>query len=267
METGSSTLSISQEYDPIIVLPGRAIKNRIPGIYPDLPTKEKAKNNISILHACKLLKCYQNNEPSINALVLDGKKMRTTHTLTKLGKKLNNINIVEYNNETYERMLYAKKLNPKIQIYNCHIKEYIDSLNDCYTNVAYFDIMSTFFTSEKSFGSDIIINKFLRDSLCDEIILAATFCLRTSVSQSHQIQQKKIMILLQKIFEINGFKYKSLISDKNLRYKGQNTGNRSMMFVLFFLFKDKDKDDKDDKEEVITKKYEENNKDRYIDLY
>ena len=264
METGSSTLSISQEYDPIIVLPGRAIKNRIPGIYPDLPTKEKAKNNISILHACKLLKCYQNNEPSINALVLDGKKMRTTHTLTKLGKKLNNINIVEYNNETYERMLYAKKLNPKIQIYNCHIKEYIDSLNDGYTNVAYFDIMSTFFTSEKSFGSDIIINKFLRDSLCDEIILAATFCLRNSVSQSHQIQQKKIMILLQKIFEINGFKYKSLISEKNLRYKGQNTGNRSMMFVLFFLYKDKDKDDKDD---VITKKYEENNKDRYIDLY
>jgi len=40
-----------------------------------------------------------------------------------------------------------------------------------------------------------------------------------------------------------------------LRYKGQNTGNRSMMFVLFFLYKDKDKDDKDD---VITKKYEEN---------
>ena len=256
METGSSTLSISQEYDPIIVLPGRAIKNRIPGIYPDLPTKEKAKNNISILHACKLLKCYQSPEPSINALVLDGKKMRTTHTLTRLGKKLNNINIVEYNNETYERMLYAKKLNPKIQIYNCHIKEYIDSLNDCYTNVAYFDIMSTFFTSEKSFGSDIIINKFLKDSLCDEIILAATFCLRNSVSQSHQIQQKKIMILLQKIFEINGFKHKSLISDKNLRYKGQNTGNKSMMFVLFFLYRDN-----------ITNNYEKDEKDKFIDLY
>ena len=160
METGSSTLEVSQEYDPIIVLPGRAIKNRIPGIYPDLPTKEKAKNNISILHACKLLKCYYNQEPSINALVLDGKKMRTTNTLTKLGNKLNNITIVEYNNATYEKMLSAKKLNPRIQIYNCHIKEYIDSLNNCFTNVAYFDIMSTFFTSEKSFGSDIIINKF-----------------------------------------------------------------------------------------------------------
>ena len=255
METGSSTLSVSQEYDPIIVLPGRAGKNRIPGIYPDLPTKEKAKNNISILHACKLLKCYYSDEPSINALVLDGKKMRTTHTLTRLGNKLNNITIVEYNNDTYEKMLYAKKLNPRIQIYNCHIKDYIDSLNNSYTNVAYFDIMSTFFTSEKSFGSDIIINKFLRDSLCDEIILAATFCLRNSVSQSHQIQQKKIMILLQKIFEINGFKYKSLISDKNLRYKGQNTGNRSMMFVLFFLYRD------------FKFKYEDNKNDKYIDLY
>ena len=257
METGSSTLEVSQEYDPIIVLPGRAIKNRIPGIYPDLPTKEKAKNNISILHACKLLKCYYNQEPSINALVLDGKKMRTTNTLSKLGNKLNNITIVEYNNATYEKMLSAKKLNPRIQIYNCHIKEYIDSLNNCFTNVAYFDIMSTFFTSEKSFGSDIIINKFLKDSLCDEIILAATFCLRNSISQSHQIQQKKIMILLQKIFEINGFKYKSLISDKNLRYKGQNTGNRSMMFVLFFLYKDN----------IINLKEDQNDKDKYIDLY
>ena len=255
METGSSTLSVSQEYDPIIVLPGRANKNRIPGIYPDLPTKEKAKNNISILHACKLLKCYYNQDPSINALVLDGKKMRTTNTLTRLGNKLNNITIVEYNNATYEKMLHAKKLNPRIQIYNCHIKEYIDSLNNCYTNVAYFDIMSTFFTSEKSFGSDIIINKFLKDSLCDEIVLAATFCLRNSVSQSHQIQQKKIMILLQKIFEINGFNYKSLISDKNLRYKGQNTGNRSMMFVLFFLYKDN------------KINFERDKKDKFIDLY
>ena len=55
METGSTTSSYNQEYHPIIVIPGREIKNRIPGEYPDLPTKEKAKNNISILHACKLI--------------------------------------------------------------------------------------------------------------------------------------------------------------------------------------------------------------------
>ena len=65
-------------------------------------------------------------------------------------------------------VLKDKKSN--IHCFNCHIKEYIDDLNDPYTNVAYFDIMSTFFTSEKSFGSDIIIHKFLQQSKCDEII-------------------------------------------------------------------------------------------------
>ena len=77
--------------------------------------------------------------------------------------------------------------------------------------------------------------------MCDEIILAATFCLRNSVSQSHEIQQKKILLLLDKIFTANGFLYKSLISNKKLRYKGQNTGNKSMMFVLFYLRRDANK--------------------------
>ena len=52
METGSTTLSISQEYDPIIVLPGRAFKNRIPGAYPDLPTKEKAEWLFKLTYKC-----------------------------------------------------------------------------------------------------------------------------------------------------------------------------------------------------------------------
>ena len=236
METGSTISSFNHEYNPKIVIPGRMIKNRIPGYYPDLPTKEKAKNNNSILHACKLLKSYY-NEIGINALVLDGKEMRTTHTLENLGNKLKNINIVEYNNLTYELMLNEKKMNSKIHCYNCHIKEYIDDFNDPNTNVVYFDIMSTFFTSEKSYGSDIIIHKFLQQSICDEIILAATFCLRNSVSQPYEIQQKKILLLLDKIFVNNDFSYKSLISKKKLRYKGQNTGNKSMMFVLFYLKK------------------------------
>ena len=232
METGSTTSTLNQEYEPTIVIPGRINKNRIPGIYPDLPTKEKAKNNISILHACKLLNAYY-NEKGINALVLDGKEMRTTRILSSLGKKLKSVNIVEYNNETYEIMLKKKK--PFVHCHNCHIKEYLDELNDPTTNVVYFDIMSTLFSSEKSYGSDIIIHKFLQQSLCDEIILAATFCLRNSISQSYEIQQTKILLLLDKIFVINGFSYKSLLSKKKLRYKGQNTGNKSMMFVLFYL--------------------------------
>ena len=67
------------------------------------------------------------------------------------------------------------------------------------------------------------------------------------------------MILLKKIFEINGFMYKSLIDDKNLRYKGQNTGNRSMMFVLFFLFRDT--------KICISEKHLKNKEDKFIDLY
>lgn len=71
---------------------------------------------------------------------------------------------------------------PKIHCYNCHIKEYVYELNEPSTNVVYFDIMSTLFTSEKSYGSDIIINEFLRQSFVNEMIFAATFCLRNSIS-------------------------------------------------------------------------------------
>lgn len=264
LEIGTSTTSLSQkdltkrkeDYNPVIVLPGRELKNRIPGSYPDIPTKEKAKNNISILHACKLLQAF-NKSDGITALVLDGKEMRTTNTLESLGDILKGVNIVEYNNQTYERMLNKKrekKINKKIHCHNCHIKEYIDDLNDPNTNVAYFDIMSTLFSSEKSFGSDIIIHEFLRQSEEKEIVLAATFCLRNSAPQSYKIQQNKILLLLGKIFAVNGYKAKILLPKNKLRYKGQNTGNKSMMFVLFFLEKEENEekvenDDKGEKKE------------------
>lgn len=234
METGSTTSSYNIEYEPTIIIPGREMKNRIPGEYPDLPSKEKAKNNTSILHACKLLKAYH-NQTGIKALILDGKEMRTTRTLQSLGTKLKFINIVEYNNQTYEKMV--RKKIPKIHCHNCHIKEYVYELNDPSTNIVYFDIMSTLFTSEKSYGSDIIINEFLRQSCVSEMVFAATFCLRNSISQSYEIQQKKILLLLDKIFVVNGFNSKRLLSKNKLRYKGQNTGNKSMMFVLFYLFR------------------------------
>ena len=234
METISTTSSsISQKYEPIIIMPGSSSKNRIPGNYQDIPSKLKNKNNINLLHACKLLKSYYNEEEGINALVLDGKEMRTTRTLERLGKKLKSINIVEYNNQTYELMLNLKR--PKVHCFNCHLKEYIDNLNDPNINVAYFDTMSTFLSTERTFGGDIIINEFLRQNVCDEIILGATFCLRNPTSQSYETEQSKILLLLDKIFIINGFRYKSLIPRKNLRYKGQKAENKSMVFVLFYL--------------------------------
>ena len=85
--------------------------------------------------------------------------MRTTCTLQSLGTKLKFINIVEYNNQIYEKMV--KKKIPKIHCHNCHIKEYVYELNDPSTSIVYFDIMSTLFTSDKSYGSDIISNEFL----------------------------------------------------------------------------------------------------------
>lgn len=54
MESGSTTSSFNLEYVPTIKILGREMKNRIPGEYPDVPSKEKAKKNTSILHACKL---------------------------------------------------------------------------------------------------------------------------------------------------------------------------------------------------------------------
>ena len=235
METTSKANSISQKYDPIIIIPVNTSKNRIPGDYPDLPSKKKIKNKISLLHACKLLSAYHNKE-GINALVLDGKEMRTSFTLQNLGDKLKNINIVQYNNQTYGLMLNSK--NPKIHCYNCHIKDYLETLNDPNTNLAYFDTMSSFFTTEKTYGVDIIIHEFLKQSICDEIILGATFCLRNPASLSHEIQIKKILLLLEKMFLINGFNYKSLIPKNNLRYKSQNMENKSMMFVLYKLKKE-----------------------------
>ena len=234
METGSINSSFNIEYEPLIIIPGREMKSRIPGEYPDVPSKEKTKNNTSILHSCKLLNAYF-NQTGIKALILDGREMRTTRTLQRLGTKLKYINIVEYNNQTYEIMI--KKKIPKIHCHNCHIKEYIYELNDPSTNVVYFDIMSTLFTSKKSYGSDIIINEFLRQSCVSEMIFAATFCLRNTISQSHITQQKKILLLLNKMFILNGFNSKRLIAKNKLRYKGQNTGNKSMMFVLFYLFR------------------------------
>ena len=53
MESGSTTSSVNPDYKPTIIIPGRELRNRIPGEYPDVPSKEKAKNNTSILHACK----------------------------------------------------------------------------------------------------------------------------------------------------------------------------------------------------------------------
>ena len=224
----------NQEYSPKIVIPQRISKNRKPGEYPDTPSLFKTKNNILIIHACKFLKAFDNEE-GIRALVLDGKEMRTTNTLRNLGNKIKSIDIVEINNETFINMKKQCLNDKKIHFFNCHINDYITNYNNPKTNVAYFDIMSTFLSSEKSFGSDFVINEFLKQSKVDEIILAATFCLRCPSKMSFEIHKRQIKILLNKIFEFNGFIGKILVPEEELKYKGQNGPNNSMMFVAYYL--------------------------------
>ena len=61
----------------------KKLKYRSPGKYPDKYSIQKVENNILILHSTKLLKAYYNDE-GINALILDGKEMKTTKTLLNL---------------------------------------------------------------------------------------------------------------------------------------------------------------------------------------
>ena len=181
-------------------------KNRRPGKYPDKYSIKKDENNISIIHACKLLKAYYKKE-GISALILDGKKMRTTQKLEFLGDRLKKIIIVEYETETFEEILSKIKLKKKIKCFKGHINDYIETCNDPEINLVYFDVNSNFFSSKSSYGSDYPINKFLSKSIVKELVFAATFCLRTSEKMNYDIEVDKILLLLEKIFCSNGFKF------------------------------------------------------------
>ena len=70
------------------------------------------------------------------------------------------------------------------------------------------------------------------------MIFAATFCLRSSqVGGTFNIEVKKILIFLTRIFYGNGFNFKLLIKNNSIRYKGQKANNKSLMFVLYKLTK------------------------------
>ena len=211
-------------------------KHRNPGKYQDNFSIKKKNNNILILHSCRLLEAYYNNE-GITALVLDAEKMNTTNTLLKLGPILKKVIIVENNKETYNKMLQAINIYDldRVEIHNCLMDTYLREYLNPKINVVYFDLNENFFTSERSYGSDFAINYFLEKSVAKEIILAATFCLRSIHSGKYDLQEKKILLLLEKIFIVNGFDSKKLISEKDMRYRGQKGLNKALMFVLYSL--------------------------------
>ena len=218
-------------------------RSRRPGIYPDEYSKTKAENNILILHSCKLLDSYYKPEKGITALILDGKEMRTTKSLLYLGKKLKKLIIVESNKSTYNELLDKKKdyNNIEIDIHNCLMDNYLNKIEfDPNINLVYFDLMENFFSSKASDGSDHAINLFLQKSKVNQIIFAATFCLRSVHKSNFELQKKKILLVLGKIFLGNGFNYEQLNYNEKMRYKGQKANNKALMFVLYKLTKDKD---------------------------
>ena len=224
-------------------------RRRIPGHYPDIYSLKKEENNIFILHACKLLQAFYNGE-GINALILDGKEIRTTKTLLNLKDKLKKLIIVEYNKDTFSEILEKIKIYQNIKCFRGLINDYLENKNDPSTNLVYFDLMENFFSSETSKGSDYAINYFLSNSKVNEIIFAATFCLRTNNSNMNfETQVEKILLGLELIFKGNLFKFKFLVKKQDMRYKGQRGLNKALMFVLCFLEKDNNNDNNDNNEE------------------
>ena len=211
-------------------------KKRLPGIYKDKYSIKKDENNILIMHACKLLKAYYNEE-GIKALILDGKKLRSTKTLLNLGDKLKQLTIVEYNQETYFKIINKIKKYHNIKCFKSHINDYILKNNSFNINVVYFDVMLNFFSSNSSLGSDFVINEFLSRNQANELILAATFCLRSYESMNYDSEERNILVNLNLIFNSKNFEQKQLLPNESMRYKGQTGFNKALMFVLFYLKK------------------------------
>ena len=216
----------------------KRLKHRNPGKYQEKFSIKKKENNVLILHACKLLNAYYNNE-GIIALILDAEEMNTTNSLLRLESILKKIIIVENNKETFDKMkekIISNNLD-KIELHKGKMDLYLENDLNPEINVVYFDLNESFFSSKVSYGSDYAINLFLRKSEVNQIVFAATFCLRSRNVGKYDLEEKKILLFLEKIFRVNGFKSKLLIRKKDMRYKGQKAHNKALMFVLFFLDK------------------------------
>jgi hypothetical protein len=232
----SNEIYLTDEESWLIHLPEKAEFNRKPGCYPDLKSKYKKKHNDLILKHTDFLK------EKIVALVLDGRKMRTTRTLSRAGEKLKKIHVVELSPETFEIMrkrIKRKQIDSeKVEVYNCHIMDYVLRGVDGLINVIYMDVMCNFFDSNKTTGSQGIIIELLKQLNRPKILFASTFCLRTTIINfTYKREIEEILVNLHQIFENFGFKYTSLLKKNEMRYRGQSLRNDGMMFVLYKLEK------------------------------
>lgn len=210
-------------------------KKRKPGRYTDNNNKNKDKHNNLIALSCKTLI----NEKLI-CCVLDGQKMRTTKALLNTNN-VSEINIVEFDEITYSSILARLKgTNSKDNIYvhNYHIFDYIQLHINPMVNVIYLDLMCNFFNSDLSYGGEKYVEALFNNIYNDNIIFAATFALRNPFGMRFEEEVEDIYIILQNIYRINNYQYINLNSN-NSRYKGMNSGCDSMIFVIFYLYRDK----------------------------
>jgi hypothetical protein len=212
---------------------------RMPGEYPDKRSSDKLYNNAEIK------KAGRKYLTEVNAIILDGKKIRTTRQLVKIGNdKLNSLTIIEVNKNTYSTIKSKlKKLPIKIknkQIYNMHIIDFVEDFEYSYliseANLLYMDLMNNFFDSKKSKGSHYVIKLLFNKLEANEIIFAASFCLRTNDKGfTFDEEVELIFEALHSIFAQHKFKSHLLIPKERVKYSGQN--GAQMMFVLFHLIR------------------------------
>lgn len=228
-----------EEIDFKIYLPMKNDKLRKPGIYSDKPTKEKQiHNNLIYNFSKKLLKSYK-----IHALILDGPSLGTTKKLLKLKDRLEEINIVEINDNTFNSIktnLASNNIDPLlVKVYNCHLNDFIVDLNPL-TNLFYLDSMGSYFSSKNKEGTDKVAENALKKIVSEKVIFAATFCLRSGKQGITFDQEAHLTIhSLEQLFIKYCFNYIRLNPKKGgLRYKGKNSSCKNMMFVLYLLEKD-----------------------------
>ena len=74
------------------ILKRKKIRKRSPGKYPDVYSMKKEENNTLILHSCKLLEAYYNNEQGITAFNIRCKRNENHKSFNAVGLNFKRIN-------------------------------------------------------------------------------------------------------------------------------------------------------------------------------
>lgn len=203
--------------------------------YSDFDDQNKANNNKKLCNYIQKLKQVG------NVLILDGPLQHTTTALVRIGIAERNIFIPEINKETF--ILHKN--------YNC--QAYHGTLYDMLKhkhfsnklkmfNVAYFDYMGTITGNKEKTIFPLEDISFFLSQCADEIVVAFTFCLRTTRGlfgdrDSSFEQTKKDYI--EPIIKYHQFRIKKSYATIYNRKKKGGKKSAAMSFYLYLLKKDK----------------------------